>query len=308
MAETTPFCRGFWRETRRSDGRLFKIWPGSRVRKWPRNRLGWRVRDGAPDFSSVKVQMGSGPVCTRRSGHPVPTRYYCCVLAASHQEIGLRRPEPPYSWTQGSTMTTESTSGGRGGATARHVSPVWCWPSRLVLPLTTAESKIWLNTFSPSRCPTAGGIASGPGEPRTVHMHTTISVLEGLLEYETGGGRQVQRTRLARERAHEFLYIHQMFRSHRTGKTIDDRMTRFSFPPQWHYDVLRGLDYLKAAKAPKDSRLGASIELVKKRRIERRKMAATECVSRPIPLCHGATRSTQPVEHSPSLEGAPLVG
>ena len=97
-------------------------------------------------------------------------------------------------------------------------------------------------------------------------MHTTISVLEGLLEYETRGGQQVQRTRLARERGHEFLYIHQMFRSHRTGKTIDDRMTRFSFPPQWHYDVLRGLDYLRAGEAPKDSRLGASIELVKKRR------------------------------------------
>ncbi len=97
-------------------------------------------------------------------------------------------------------------------------------------------------------------------------MHTTISVLEGLLEYEIGGGPQAQRTRHARERAHEFLYLHQMFRSHRTGKVIDELMTRFSFPPQWHYDVLRGLDYLQAAKAPKDSRLGVSMELVKKRR------------------------------------------
>jgi hypothetical protein len=43
-------------------------------------------------------------------------------------------------------------------------------------------------------------------------------------------------------------------------------MTRSSFPPQWHYDVLRGLDYLQAAKAPKDRRLAEAIELVKKRR------------------------------------------
>ena len=57
-----------------------------------------------------------------------------------------------------------------------------------------------------------------------------------------------------------------MYRSHRTGDVIDDRMTRFSFPPQWHYDVLRGLDYLQAARAPKDSRLNEAIELVRKRR------------------------------------------
>ena len=97
-------------------------------------------------------------------------------------------------------------------------------------------------------------------------LHTTISVLEALLEYENAGGRQAQRTHQARQRAHEFLCIHQMFRSHRTGKVIDNRMTQFSFPPQWHYDVLRGLDYLQAAKALKDNRLGAAIDLVKKRR------------------------------------------
>jgi hypothetical protein len=97
-------------------------------------------------------------------------------------------------------------------------------------------------------------------------LHTTILALEALLEYENRGGRLAQRTRPARERAHEFLYLHQMFRSHRTGQVIDARMTRSSFPPQWHYDVLRGLDYLQAAKAPKDRRLAEAIELVKKRR------------------------------------------
>jgi hypothetical protein len=87
-------------------------------------------------------------------------------------------------------------------------------------------------------------------------LHTTISVLEGLLEYEEAGG----------ERAHEFLYRHRMFRSHRTGQVIDGRMTRFSFPPQWHYDVLRGLDYLRAAGASRDPRVSEAIELVKQRR------------------------------------------
>jgi len=97
-------------------------------------------------------------------------------------------------------------------------------------------------------------------------MHTTISVLEGLLEYEGAGGRMARETRAARMRAHEFLYRHRMFRSHRTGIVIDDRMTRFSFPPQWHYDVLRGLDYLRAAGAERDERLTEAIELVERRR------------------------------------------
>jgi hypothetical protein len=95
-------------------------------------------------------------------------------------------------------------------------------------------------------------------------LHTTISVLEGLLDYENAGGSQP--VRQARARAHEFLYRHRMYRSHRTGKIIDERMTRFAFPPQWHYDVLRGLDYLQAARAPRDPRLADAIALVHKHR------------------------------------------
>lgn len=97
-------------------------------------------------------------------------------------------------------------------------------------------------------------------------LHTTISALEGLLEYETAGGTLAPDTRPARERAHEFLFRHRMFRSHRTGEVIDDRMTRFSFPPHWHYDVLRGLDYLQAAGAARDPRLADAIGLVRSRR------------------------------------------
>lgn len=97
-------------------------------------------------------------------------------------------------------------------------------------------------------------------------LHTTISVLEGLLEYERAGGKQAAETRQARGRAHEFLHRHRMFRSHRTGTVIDSRMTRFWFPPQWHYDVLRGLDYLRAANAARDPRASEAIELVRRRR------------------------------------------
>jgi hypothetical protein len=47
---------------------------------------------------------------------------------------------------------------------------------------------------------------------------------------------------------------------------IDKRWLRFSFPPFWHYDVLRGLDYLRNAGVEPDSRVHEAIEAVIARR------------------------------------------
>ncbi len=57
-----------------------------------------------------------------------------------------------------------------------------------------------------------------------------------------------------------------MFRSLRSGKVIDKRWLRFSFPTFWHYDVLRGLDYLRNAGIKPDSRVREAIEIVIARR------------------------------------------
>ena len=57
-----------------------------------------------------------------------------------------------------------------------------------------------------------------------------------------------------------------MFRSLRSGQVIDERWLRFSFPTFWHYDVLRGLDYLRNAGVKPDSRIREAIEVVTQRR------------------------------------------
>ena len=57
-----------------------------------------------------------------------------------------------------------------------------------------------------------------------------------------------------------------MLRSLTSGEVIDRRWTRFSFPPIWHYDVLRGLDYLRSAGVKPDERVAEAVELVEKRR------------------------------------------
>jgi hypothetical protein len=89
-------------------------------------------------------------------------------------------------------------------------------------------------------------------------FHTTILALEALLGWPGGAH--------ARARGEEFLLVHRLFRSHRTGKVAKDEFTRLHFPPRWHYDVLRGLDYLRAANAPRDPRLADALELVGSRR------------------------------------------
>jgi hypothetical protein len=69
----------------------------------------------------------------------------------------------------------------------------------------------------------------------------------------------------ARARAHEYLLERRMFRRLSTGKVIDPSWTRFCFPTTWHYDVLRGLDYLRGAGVESDERVAEAIGLVLKR-------------------------------------------
>ena len=100
---------------------------------------------------------------------------------------------------------------------------------------------------------------------RRSSFHTTICVLEGLLAYEQAGRKSAAVTK-ARKRAENYLLERSMFRSLRTGEVIDDRWLRFSFPTFWHYDVLRGLDYLRNAGIKPDSRVREAVDIVIERR------------------------------------------
>jgi hypothetical protein len=110
-----------------------------------------------------------------------------------------------------------------------------------------------------------GGWNCEAPQSRRSSFHTTICVLEGLLEYERAGRKSAAVSK-ARKRGEEYLLERGMFRSLRTGKVIDKRWLRFSYPPFWHYDVLRGLDYLRNAGIEPDSRAGEAIKIVMKRR------------------------------------------
>jgi hypothetical protein len=102
-------------------------------------------------------------------------------------------------------------------------------------------------------------------------FNTTICVLEALLEYEGAGGscREVIEARL---RGQEYLLERRLFRRRSTGDPIErDRKggaawTRFAFPTWWHYDVLRGLEYLRRADVAPDERMAEAIGLVASKR------------------------------------------
>lgn len=124
-----------------------------------------------------------------------------------------------------------------------------------------------------------------PKRPRSRRssFHTTICVLEGLLAYERACGKS-RAVGKARERAETYLLERRMFRSLRTGEVIDQRWLRFSYPTFWHYDVLRGLDYLRSARIEPDSRVDEAIEIVTRRRHQNGRWPLNLLYSEKIPL------------------------
>lgn len=103
-------------------------------------------------------------------------------------------------------------------------------------------------------------------------MHSTISVIEGIREYAKNGySYRLGELLEAEGRSREFLLQHHLFRSDRTGKSIDKKMTMLSYPSRWRYDILRALDYFQVAGVEYDPRMRDALDiLLKKRRKDSR--------------------------------------
>ncbi|MCS5735213.1 hypothetical protein [Herbiconiux daphne] len=130
-------------------------------------------------------------------------------------------------------------------------------------------------------------------------FHSTVCVLEGLLAYEeartspkatqrtqepAAGGHTdaaapaaaddtVRRAREARRRGEEYLLERGLLRSKTTGELIDPSWARFGFPPNSDFDVLRGLEHLRAAdraagtrERATDPRIAEAVQLVRDER------------------------------------------
>lgn len=98
-------------------------------------------------------------------------------------------------------------------------------------------------------------------------VHSTLSVLEGLLEHRKSSDTyRIGEILNVEKRALEFLLIHKLYQSHRTGKTIDQHFLRLSFPCRWRYDILRCLDYFRDANVKYDQRMQPALDILIKKR------------------------------------------
>jgi hypothetical protein len=99
---------------------------------------------------------------------------------------------------------------------------------------------------------------------------TTINVLEGLLEHEKAAG-GAPAVREARRGGETYLLERGLFRRLSTGAPADERYLRLLHPNRWRHDILRGLDYFRAASAlsgaAPDPRLGDAIAELRRRRL-----------------------------------------
>ena len=95
-------------------------------------------------------------------------------------------------------------------------------------------------------------------------FHTTICVLEGLLEYERAVGPAPAIT-AARRRGEEYLLERGLFRRRSTGEAANPAFLIFAYPPRYHYDILRALDHLRDAGVTPDPRMGDAVRIVKNR-------------------------------------------
>jgi hypothetical protein len=98
-------------------------------------------------------------------------------------------------------------------------------------------------------------------------LHSTISVLEGFATFQKEGY-TYRKTDLKRaiQSAQEFILLHQLFISDRTGKIIKNEFLKLSYPSRWKYDILRALDYFQYAGGEWDDRMKPAIDVILKKR------------------------------------------
>ena len=98
-------------------------------------------------------------------------------------------------------------------------------------------------------------------------LHTTLSVLEGIFEYQRNGYTyRLKELRQAKQESEEFILIHKLFRSDKTGEIINDNFLKLCYPCRWYYDILKALDYFQFSGLKHDSRMADALGVILEKR------------------------------------------
>jgi hypothetical protein len=93
-------------------------------------------------------------------------------------------------------------------------------------------------------------------------FHTSISALDALNAYSHR--HPEDHTTVEQQRGRDFFLRHRLYKSHRTGEVAIPASVRFPLLPQWHFDVLRGLEHFAAVAAPADPRLEDAVGVIRR--------------------------------------------
>lgn len=119
--------------------------------------------------------------------------------------------------------------------------------------------------FLLSQCVPDGGFNCQSNRQGCVHssLHSTLSVVEGILEYRQNGYTyRLPELLDAAASSREFMLMHRLFKSDKSGAIIDPKMTVLSYPSRWKYDLLRALDYFQKADVAFDPRMNDALQLL----------------------------------------------
>jgi len=114
-----------------------------------------------------------------------------------------------------------------------------------------------------------GGFNCMKNRSGAVHssLHTTLSVLEGIAEYKKNGYQyRLDELNEVEKTSREFILVHQLFKSDKTGKVINPKFLFFPYPCRWKYDILRALDYFQYSNAKFDKRMIPALDILKSKR------------------------------------------
>ena len=102
-------------------------------------------------------------------------------------------------------------------------------------------------------------------------LHTTLSVLEGIVEFlKAGYTYRMNDIQKAKQSSEEFILLHQLFLSDRTGEIIKREFLNIPYPCRWKYNILRAMDYFQYAGTTYDKRMQAAIEVILRKRRKNR--------------------------------------
>ena len=110
-----------------------------------------------------------------------------------------------------------------------------------------------------------GGFNCQSNKKGAIHssLHSTLSVLEGIFEYTRNGySYRLKELEKAQSESQEFILMHKLFRSDKTGEIINPNFLKLYYPSRWYYDILKAMDYFQFARVKYDNRMDEALEII----------------------------------------------